>query len=254
MIVMQQNFHKRFLETVSSAAFTARAVGGLFFSTSLTAFAQNGSSDGEWPSYAADAGSTKYTSLSQINADNFAELDIAWRWSSIDAELDFEALLGPDADISFGRLQATPLMVDGVIYMLTALNQVAALDAVSGEMLWSHDPEVYMSGEPISPLGFHHRGVAWFSRRRYPSTHADLGQHARRRLERRAGAAVVAGTLPRHGDHHHRARVQPVRRRNSRCSRPAFAWISLDSLGTIGLIGIAKRKRYSRESYFNLLN
>ena len=115
MIAMQQNSHKRFLETVSSAAFNARTVGGLFFSTSLLALAQNGSSDGEWPSYAADAGSTKYTSLSQINADNFAELDIAWRWSSIDAELDFEALLGPDADISFGRLQATPLMIGGVI-------------------------------------------------------------------------------------------------------------------------------------------
>ena len=154
MITMQHNCHKYFLETVSSAAFSARIAGGLLFSTSLMALAQSGSSDGEWPSYAADAGSTKYTSLSQINAGNFAELDIAWRWSSIDAELDFEALLGPDVDISFGRLQATPLMVDGVIYMLTALNQVAALDAASGEMLWSHNPEVYMSGKPISPLVF----------------------------------------------------------------------------------------------------
>jgi quinoprotein glucose dehydrogenase len=127
------------------------------------AFAQSGNSEGEWPSYAADAGSTKYTSLSQINADNFAELEIAWRWASIDADLDFEALLGPDADIGFGRLQATPLMIDGVLYMLTALNQVAALDAASGEMLWTYDPEVYLSGAPISPLGFHHRGVTWWS-------------------------------------------------------------------------------------------
>ena len=75
------------------------------------AFAQSGNSDGEWPSYAADAGSNKYTNLSQINADNFAELEIVWRWASIDADLDFEALLGPDADIGFGRLQATPLMI-----------------------------------------------------------------------------------------------------------------------------------------------
>ena len=99
MITMQHNCHKYFLETVSQAAFSARIAGGLLFSTSLMALAQSGSSDGEWPSYAADAGSTKYTSLSQINAGNFAELDIAWRWSSIDAELDFEALLGPDVDI-----------------------------------------------------------------------------------------------------------------------------------------------------------
>ncbi|MDA7683661.1 PQQ-binding-like beta-propeller repeat protein [bacterium] len=135
----------------------------LFFSYPLIVFAQSGSNDGEWPSYAADTGSTKYTALDQINADNFADLEIAWRWSSVDADLDFEGLLDSDADINFGRLQATPLMIDGVIYMLTALNQVAALDAVSGEMLWVHDPKVYLSGTPISPLGFHHRGVAWWS-------------------------------------------------------------------------------------------
>jgi quinoprotein glucose dehydrogenase len=127
------------------------------------AAAQYGSTDGQWPSYAADSGSTKYTSLSQINGENFTDLEVAWRWLSIDGDLDFDALLGRDADVGFNRLQGTPLMVDGVLYMFTALNLVAALDASSGEMLWSHDPEVYMSGPPISPLGFHHRGVAWWS-------------------------------------------------------------------------------------------
>jgi len=126
-------------------------------------FAQNGSNDGEWSSYAADAGSTKYTSLSQINGENFDSLEIAWRWQSIDGDLDFEALLGPDSEVGFGRLQATPLMIDGILYMLTALNQVAALDAASGEVLWTYDPQVYMSGASNSPLGFHHRGVAWWS-------------------------------------------------------------------------------------------
>ncbi len=136
-------------------------IGLTLFSNGATG--QQGSSNGEWPSYASDAGSTKYTSLEQIDGDNFASLEVAWRWESVDGALDFEALLGPDADISFGRMQATPLMVDGVLYMLTALNQIAALDAATGEVLWIHDPEVYLSGEPISPLGFHHRGVAYWS-------------------------------------------------------------------------------------------
>lgn len=127
------------------------------------AAAQYGSTDGQWPGYAADAGFTKYTSLSQINAGNFSQLKTAWRWQSIDGDLDFDTLLGPDVEVGFNRLQGTPLMVDGVLYMLTALNQVAALDATSGEMLWSHDPRVYLSGPSISPLGFHHRGVAWWS-------------------------------------------------------------------------------------------
>ena len=125
---------------------------------------QIGSIDGEWRSYASDAGSTKFTNLSQIHGDNFGELEIAWTWASIDGELDLEGLLGSAAeDISFGRLQATPLMIEGVLYMITALNQVAALDATSGELLWSFNPQAYLSGYSISPLGYHHRGVAYWS-------------------------------------------------------------------------------------------
>ncbi len=126
--------------------------------------AQSGSADGEWPSYAADAGSTKYTSLDQINADNFDQLEIAWRWTSIDGDVDLEAIMGDAAeDISFGRLQATPLMIDGVLYIITALNQAAAINAATGELLWSFDPQSYLSGYSISPLGYHHRGAAYWS-------------------------------------------------------------------------------------------
>ena len=126
--------------------------------------AQLGSNDGEWTNYASDTGSTKYTSLDQINADNFEELEIVWRWTSIDGEIDLEAVMGDAAeDISFGRLQATPLMIDGVLYMITALNQAVALDSATGELLWSFDPQAYLSGYSISPLGYHHRGVAYWS-------------------------------------------------------------------------------------------
>ena len=136
---------------------------GMFFFISKS-FPQLGSVEGEWGSYASDAGSTKYTSLSEINRENFDKLEIAWTWTSIDGELDLEGMLGSDADdISFGRLQATPLMVEGVLYMITALNQVVALDATSGELLWSFDPQAYLSGYSISPLGYHHRGVAYWS-------------------------------------------------------------------------------------------
>ena len=135
----------------------------MFFFISKS-FPQLGSVEGEWGSYASDAGSTKYTSLSEINRENFDKLEIAWAWTSIDGELDLEGMLGSDADdISFGRLQATPLMVEGVLYMITALNQVVALDATSGELLWSFDPQAYLSGYSISPLGYHHRGVAYWS-------------------------------------------------------------------------------------------
>lgn len=136
--------------------------GTVFYFVALNAAGQYGSTDGQWTSYASDAGSTKYTNLSSIDAGNFSELEIAWRWASIDGDLNFDELVGADADVGFGLLQGTPLMVDGVLYMLTALNQVAALDGASGEVLWTHDPQIYLSGTSISPLGFHHRGVAWW--------------------------------------------------------------------------------------------
>ena len=143
--------------------FLTASIGSALSLLALQASGQYGSTDGQWTSYAADAGSTKYTNLSGIDANSFSQLELAWRWASIDGDLNFQELLGDDADVGFGLLQGTPLMVDGVLYMLTALNQVAALDAASGEVLWTHDPQMYMSGPPISPLGFHHRGVAWWS-------------------------------------------------------------------------------------------
>lgn len=128
-------------------------------SISVGAVAQQGARDGQWSSYAGDAGSTKYSSLNQINADNFGDLQPVWRWHSLDGSLNFDDV---DQDVSFGRMQGTPLMIDGVLYMITSLNQVVALDAASGEMLWSFNPEIYRSGGPVGALGFHQRGVAYW--------------------------------------------------------------------------------------------
>lgn len=135
-------------------------VGVSALSISLCASAQYGATDGQWRSYAGDAGSTKYTSLDQINADNFGNLDIAWRWRSLDGDLDFDDV---EQEVSFGRLQGTPLMIDGILYMITSLNQVAAIDGVSGQTLWSFNPEVYRHTAPVGALGFHQRGVAYWS-------------------------------------------------------------------------------------------
>ena len=71
-----------------------------------------GSVEGEWGVMRPMLG-LQYTSLSEIKGENFDKLEIAWAWASIDGELDLEGMLGSDADdINFGRLQATPLMVE----------------------------------------------------------------------------------------------------------------------------------------------
>lgn len=52
-------------------------------------------------------------------------------------------------------------MVNGVLYLSTALYQAAAIDARTGETLWIHDPRAYEAGTP-PPLPWRHRGVAYW--------------------------------------------------------------------------------------------
>ena len=48
---------------------------------------QGAPTNGEWPTYGGDLGSTKYSPLDQIDATNFGDLEIAWRWQSADAAM-----------------------------------------------------------------------------------------------------------------------------------------------------------------------
>ena len=126
-----------------------------------SAAAQYGATDGEWRSYGGDLGSTKYSPLDQIDASNFADLRLAWRWTSADEALDLEAMSEGRPRFGFRMFQATPLMVGGVLYISTALHQVAAIDAGTGETIWVHDPEAYLAGLPTH--FYNSRGVAYWS-------------------------------------------------------------------------------------------
>ena len=110
---------------------------------------------GEWRSYGADYASTKYAPLDQINRDNVNTLRIAWRWESID-----DAILNARGLWTW-KNEATPLMIDGVLYTSTSLSQVAAIDARTGATRWSYDPQTYLWGAPTNH-GFVHRGVAYW--------------------------------------------------------------------------------------------
>lgn len=72
--------------------------------------AQEGVQDGDWPSYGGDKGSTKYSNLDQIDRDNFAELETAWTWRSIDVEV--QKL--PGVRVRPQEFKSTPLMANGV--------------------------------------------------------------------------------------------------------------------------------------------
>ena len=135
--------------------------GGLLAVASAPARAQYGAVGGEWRTYAGDQGSTKYSPLDQIDAANFEDLRIAWRWQSADGALDLDALRERLGEFSIRGFQVTPLMIGGTLYLSTALYQVAALDAGTGEARWVYDPRVYDEGRPTH--GYGSRGIAYWA-------------------------------------------------------------------------------------------
>jgi quinoprotein glucose dehydrogenase len=117
----------------------------------LPAAAQHGAIDGQWPAYSADPGSTRYSPLDQINADNVAQLEVAWTWSFRNFGTSSETL----------TTQATPIMVNGVLYFTAGQRRtVVAADAGTGETLWTWRPD---EGERYEQAPRRiHRGVAYW--------------------------------------------------------------------------------------------
>ena len=93
----------------------------LLIATTTPASAQlPGTENGEWRYLGGDAGHTRSSTLDQINASNFADLEQAWIWKSDN--------FGPNLDY-FSR--ATPIYVDGIVYTVaTPRRQVVAINTV----------------------------------------------------------------------------------------------------------------------------
>src|SRR6266850_6083611 len=89
---------------------------------------QPSTKNGEWPYYTADLKGTKYSPLDQINASNFKDLEVAWRFKTDN--------LGTRPEY---KLEGTPLMVNGMLYATGGTRRsVVALKADTGEMVWVH--------------------------------------------------------------------------------------------------------------------
>ena len=80
----------------------------------------------DWPSYGNTLAGTRYSPLAQINADNVADLEVAWI---------YRTGVG-------GAFKATPLQIGELLYVCTGGNVIIALDAESGELAWQFDPLV----------------------------------------------------------------------------------------------------------------
>jgi quinoprotein glucose dehydrogenase len=109
-----------------------------------------GTENGEWRYLGGDAGHTRSSPLTQINAENFADLEQAWIWRGDN--------FGPNRDY-FSR--STPIYVNGMLYTVaTPRRQVVAIDPATGETLWTfREPETVRHLR--SPRQAYGKGVAY---------------------------------------------------------------------------------------------
>src|ERR1043165_5869261 len=80
-------------------------VGVMIAGASVGVSGQTGAKNGEWRTYGGDVGNTRYSPLDQINASNFKNLEVAWRFKTDS--------LGPRPEF---KLEGTPLALKGVLY------------------------------------------------------------------------------------------------------------------------------------------
>ncbi len=84
----------------------------------------------EWPAYGRDAGGSRHAPIAQIDRGNVGRLAVAWTFNT--GELDA-------GERSF---EATPILVDGTLYLSTPLGKIIALDPLTGAERWRHDAKV----------------------------------------------------------------------------------------------------------------
>ena len=94
----------------------------------------HGQTDGDWPAYGRDAGGERFSPLKVIHRDNVASLQVAWTFRTGDAYRPQNGR--PTA------FEATPLHIDGTLYLSTPVGRVIALDPITGQQRWAFDPKV----------------------------------------------------------------------------------------------------------------
>ncbi len=86
-----------------------------------------------WPNYGRDAGGSRYSPLNQIQRSNVRQLKVAWMYHTGEA-----ASASPLRKKA--AFEATPLMIDGTLYLSTPFSRVIALEAQTGNQRWAFDP------------------------------------------------------------------------------------------------------------------
>jgi len=100
----------------------------------------------DWLSYGLDYSETRFSKLNEINAGNVKNLGLKWTYN-------LESVRG---------VEATPLIVDGIMYVSASWSVVHAIDVRTGKRIWTYDPEVPRAGGYKGCCDVVNRGVALY--------------------------------------------------------------------------------------------
>ena len=118
----------------------------LFFLLVFIIFTGCHNEERTWSTYKADAASSSYSVLKQINKQNVHQLKLSWTFNPDDAV----------EGSRFASSQCNPIVIDGIMYVASARHRIYAINASNGKLVWSFDP--FNGG----PGGGSFRGVTYW--------------------------------------------------------------------------------------------
>src|SRR6266850_6552418 len=133
-------------EEVSGQVLSPQRIQSITSAVDGEAIRANAKTSNDWLSYGLDYSETRYSKLSQIDTESVKHLGLKWTYN-------LESLRG---------VEATPLIVDGIMYVSASWSVVHAIDVRTGKRIWTYDPEVPRQGGYKGCCDVVNRGVALY--------------------------------------------------------------------------------------------
>ncbi len=146
--ILAGSFHgtSAMAEEVSGQVLSSQRIQSTTSAIDGAAIIANAKTTKDWLSYGLDYSESRYSKLNQINTENVKSLGLQWTYN-------LESLRG---------VEATPLIVDGIMYVSASWSVVHALDVRTGKRIWTYDPEVPRQGGYKGCCDVVNRGVALY--------------------------------------------------------------------------------------------
>jgi len=102
----------------------------------------------DWPMHGGDAEGSHYSRLNQINTKNVPKLELVWTYHTRDKRNDNRS-----------QIQCNPIIIEGILYGTSPQLKVFALNAATGQNLWTFDP--FAAGADKGAFGVNRGVVYW---------------------------------------------------------------------------------------------